>query len=139
MKNTDMLKEKKEEHRHVSDKKDNILDAMELINMCNSFSELIDRLCIENVRLWHILDDTDLLQKELEKPGISESARTALLEKVAKKTSDTVEVTKRRSKLKKAIDEIFILNVKALMEGIDVNVCNEIKSYGRSDSKSPTE
>ncbi len=133
MKNNDVSKDKKVEHQYVSDKENGMSDAMELINMCNSFSELIDRLCIENVRLWHILDDAALLQKELEKPAISESARTALLEKIAKKTSDTVEVTKRRSKLKKAIDEIFILNVKALMEGRDVNVCNEIRNHGRTD------
>ncbi len=125
MKNNDMLKEKKEERQRVSE--------------YNSFSELIDRLCTENVRLWQIWDDIPFLQKESEKPGISESARTALLEKIAKKMFETFQVGKRRSEFKKAIDEIFILNVKALMEGRDVNVCNEIKSYGRSDSKSPTE
>ena len=40
-------------------------DITNLINSCNSFSEMIDKLCIENIRLWHVLDDTVALKNKL--------------------------------------------------------------------------
>jgi len=106
-------------------------DVMELISSCNSFSELIDKLCIENVRLWHILDDSVSLKKELDEPNISQDERVKILEKIAKKSSENIEVVKRRSAFKKAIDEIFERNVNKIVEGKDINVCKENKSYGR--------
>lgn len=106
-------------------------DVMELISSCNSFSELIDKLCIENVRLWHILDDSVSLKKELDEPNISQNERVKILEKIAKKSFENIEVVKRRSAFKKAIDEIFELNVKKILEGKDINVSKENKSYGR--------
>jgi len=104
---------------------------MDFVSSCNSFSEIIDKLCIENVRLWHILDDTITLKNELEKPGLDEKDRIRTLEKIAKKSFENVETVKRRSILKKAIDELFIINTKSIMQGNDSNVCNESKSYGR--------
>lgn len=110
---------------------DNVEDVMEFVSSCNSLSELIDKLNIENVRLWHILDDTVALKRELEKPGISEKERVEILEKIAKKSFENIDTVKRRSIFKKAIDEVFIINVKNIVEGKDVNVCKENKSYGR--------
>lgn len=106
-------------------------DVMELISSCNSFSELIDKLCIENVRLWHILDDSVSLKKELDEPNISQNERVKILEKIAKKSFENIETVKRRSAFKKAIDEIFERNVKKILEGKDINICKENKSYGR--------
>jgi hypothetical protein len=106
-------------------------DIMKFVSSCNSLSELIDKLNIENVRLWHILDDTVALKKELEKPGISEKERVEILEKIAKKSFENIDTVKRRSIFKKAIDEVFIINVKNILEGKDVNICKENKSYGR--------
>lgn len=111
-----------------SDTPENI---MKFVSSCNSLSELIDKLNIENVRLWHILDDTVALKRELEKPGISEKERVDILEKIAKKSFENIDTVKRRSIFKKAIDEVFIINVKNIIEGKDVNICKENKSYGR--------
>jgi len=108
-----------------------IEDVVDFISSCNSLSELTDKLSIENVRLWHILDDTVLLKKELEKPKITEPERVEILEKIAKKSFENIETVKRRSAFKKAIDEIFERNVKKILEGKDINVCKENKSYGR--------
>lgn len=106
-------------------------DVIEFISSCNSLSELIDKLNIENVRLWHILDDTVALKKELDKSGISEKERVEILEKIAKKSFENIDTVKRRSIFKKAIDEVFIMNVNKILEGKGVNVCKENKSYGR--------
>ena len=114
---------------------DKIENVMSFVSSCNSFSEIIDKLCIENIRLWHILDDTVILKKELEKSGLSEKDRVIILEKIAKKSFENVETVKRRSIFKKAIDELFILNTKSIIQGNDSNVCNESKSYGRDISK----
>jgi len=110
---------------------DALEDVMKFVSSCNSLSELIDKLNIENVRLWHILDDTVTLKKQLEKPGISGEERLEILEKIAKKSFENIDTVKRRSIFKKAIDEVFIINVKNIMEGKDVTVCKENKSYGR--------
>ena len=106
-------------------------DVIDFISSCNSLSELIDKLSIENVRLWHILDDTVLLKKGLEKPKITEPERVEILEKIAKKSFENIETVKRRSVFKKAIDEIFERNVNKIVEGKDIDVCKENKSYGR--------
>ena len=108
-----------------------IEDVVDFISSCNSLSELIDKLSIENVRLWHILDDTVLLKKELEKPKITEPEHVEILEKIAKKSFENIETVKRRSAFKKAIDEIFERNVNKILEGKDINICKENKSYGR--------
>ena len=131
---------KKSNGRNVSNKDepeftehgDNIKDVMKFISSCNSLSELIDKLCIENIRLWHVLDDTVAYKKELERPGIKEKERVKILEKIAKKSFENIETVKRRSILKKAIDEIFIFNVKKIINGDHTNVCIENKSYGRT-------
>ncbi|MCV0373426.1 MAG: hypothetical protein K5793_07735 [Nitrosarchaeum sp.] len=106
-------------------------EVMEFVSSCNSFSELVDKLTIENIRLWHILDDTIILKKELETIGIDKEHRIEILEKIAKKSFENVETVKRRSIFKKAIDELFIINTKSIIQGIDSHVCNENKSYGR--------
>lgn len=109
---------------------DDIKDVMKFVSSCNSLSELIDKLCIENIRLWHVLDDAIIYKKELEKPGIKKKERIKILEKIAKKSFENIETIKRRSIFKKAIDEVFILNVKDILEGKNPNICNESKSYG---------
>ena len=106
-------------------------NVMDFVSSCNSFSEIIDKLCIENIRLWHILDDTVELKRELEKPEIDEKDRIKILEKIAKKSFENIETVKRRSILKKAIDQLFIINTKSIIKGNSSNVCTENKSYGR--------
>ncbi|MGI0045692.1 MAG: hypothetical protein ACREBB_00685 [Nitrosotalea sp.] len=123
--------EEKDESTMEQFESDKPEDIMKFVSSCNSLSELIDKLNIENVRLWHILDDTVSLKRELETPGISEKERMEILEKIAKKSFENIDTVKRRSIFKKAIDEVFIINVKSILEGKDVNVCKENKSYGR--------
>jgi hypothetical protein len=108
-------------------------NVMEFVSSCNSFSELVDKLSIENIRLWHILDDTVSLKKQLEKENITKDEKDEILEKIAKKSFENIETVKRRSIFKKAIDEIFILNVKKVIDGKETNICVESKSYGRDD------
>lgn len=107
-------------------------EVIEFISSCNSFSELVDKLTIENIRLWHILDDTIVLKKQLDKKNISKEEKNEALEKIAKKSFENIETVKRRSILKKAIDEMFTFNVKKIMDGKNTNVCIENKSYGRT-------
>ncbi|MGH9992094.1 MAG: hypothetical protein ACREBU_00345 [Nitrososphaera sp.] len=120
-----------EEENEFVEYGDDLKDVMKFVSSCNSLSELIDKLCIENIRLWHILDDTVAYKKELERQDITEKERVAVLEKIAKKSFENIETVKRRSIFKKAIDEVFVLNAKEVLEGKNPNVCNENKSYGR--------
>lgn len=108
-------------------------EVVEFVNSCNSFSELVDRLCIENVRLWHILDDTAELKRELEAAEADGDGarRTEILEKIAKKSFENIETVKRRSAFKRAIDESLRHSVGQMVRGGDPNVCIESKSYGR--------
>jgi len=122
----------KENFAEFGEKVENVI---EFVSSCNSFSEIIDKLCIENIRLWHILDDTVTLKKELEKPDLNEKDRIEILERIAKKSFENVETVKRRSIFKKAIDELFIMNTKSIIRGNDSNICNENKSYGRDNQK----
>ena len=108
-----------------------VAEAMELVASCNSFSELIDKLSVENVRLWHILDDTVALKKRLDEGKLTEHERVEILEKIAKKSFENIETVKRRSVFKKAIDELFAMNVRNIMQGKQINVTDESKSYGR--------
>jgi hypothetical protein len=108
-----------------------VIEAMELVASCNSISELIDKLSIENVRLWHILDDTVALKRRLEEGGLAEQERVRILENIAKKSFENIETVKRRSIFKKAIDELFAMNVKSIVDGKSINISNENKSYGR--------
>jgi hypothetical protein len=126
------LSDTKESFGEFGDKVENVID---FVSSCNSFSEIIDKLCIENIRLWHILDDTVALKNELEKDDLSEEDRVKVLEKIAKKSFENVETVKRRSIFKKAIDELFIMNTKAIIQGKDSSICNESKSYGRDNQK----
>jgi len=106
--------------------------VMEFVSSCNSFSELVDKLTIENIRLWHILDDTIALKKQLANKNINTEEKNEVLEKIAKKSFENIETVKRRSIFKKAIDEMFTFNVKKIMDGKNTNVCIENKSYGRT-------
>jgi hypothetical protein len=108
-----------------------VAEAMELVASCNSFSELIDKLSIENVRLWHVLDDTVALKKRLDEGKLTERERVEILEKIAKKSFENIETVKRRSIFKKAIDELFAMNVQNIMQGKRITVTDESKSYGR--------
>ena len=121
-----------EAQREFAEYGENIKDVMRFVSSCNSLSELIDKLCIENIRLWHILDDTVAYKKELERPGISEEERVRILEKIAKKSFENIETVRRRSVFKKAIDELFVFNVERITAGERANVCIENKSYGRT-------
>ena len=106
-------------------------EAVEFVNSCNSFSELVDRLCIENVRLWHILDDTVELKRRLEALDGDGKGRTEILEEIAKKSFENIESVKRRSMFKRAIDEALRHSLRQAARGGDPSVCIESKSYGR--------
>ena len=108
-------------------------EVAEFVHSCNSLSELVDRLCIENIRLWHILDDTAGLKRELEAAEAEgDGARRAeILERIARKSFENIEAVKRRSAFKRAIDESLRHSVGRMVRGGDPSVCIESKSYGR--------
>ena len=90
-----------------------------------TFSELIDKLMIINIKLYNLMDEITKYSN-LEK--LSEKEATALL----MLNKDQIRLVKQRSGLKSAIDKK--LNV-AIKNG-DINVLDEIKSYGNvSDIK----
>ena len=132
MKKSNTQKPSSKDESEFTEYGNNIKDVMRFVSSCNSLSELIDKLCIENIRLWHVLDDTVAYKKELERPGIKEKDRIKILEKIAKKSFENIETVKRRSIFKKAIDEMFVFNVEKIIGGEHTNVCIENKSYGRT-------
>lgn len=120
-----MAKSKKTKDREIV----NIFDAF------TSFSELVDKLSIENIRLWNLKDEVMRLKEELNCKKISKKRREAILEELAQLAFKDVDIVKKRSALKKAIDETFVRNVQAIINGKKVVIMNEHKNYGGSARK----
>jgi len=90
-----------------------------------TFSELIDKLMIINIKLYNLMDEI-AKYSDLKKLSEKEAAILLMLNK------DQIRLVKQRSGLKSAIDKK--LNI-AIKNG-DINVSDEIKSYGNvSDFK----
>ena len=90
-----------------------------------TFSELIDKLMIINIKLYNLMDEI-AKYSDLKKLSEKEAAILLMLNK------DQIRLVKQRSGLKSAIDKK--LNI-AIKNG-DINVSDEIKSYGNvSDLK----
>jgi len=84
-----------------------------------TFSELIDKLIIINIKLYNLMDE---ITKYSDLKKLSEKEASILL----RLNKDQICLVKQRSELKSAIDKK--LNV-AIKDG-NINVSNEIKNYG---------
>ena len=90
-----------------------------------TFSELIDKLMIVNIKLY-VLMDKIAEYSALEKLSEKEASILLSLNK------DQVRLVKQRSELKSAIDK----KLNIVIKNGDTNVSDEIKSYGNvSDLK----
>jgi len=93
-------------------------------------SELIDRLSIENIRLWNLQEDIKKLQKELKSNSIKkrkdEIKQLLLMKENAKK-----DIIKKCAMVKKTIDEVIMNVIRKVAEGHRVNITNEHKAYGK--------
>ncbi len=84
-------------------------------------SELIDKLMIVNIKLYHLLDRATEL-KNVPHQLLTNGQK----DEIINLSGDNIELVKQRSTLRKAID--CKLN-KAILDG-HINVLNEIKDYG---------
>ncbi len=95
-----------------------------------TISELMDRLSIENIRLWNLKDEVIALRKELDnKP--TKKRREEINKILSGKEFVDIDISKRRSLAKKAIDEALIRLIKDVIKGKNVSVTNEHKAYGK--------
>ncbi len=95
-----------------------------------TLSELIDRLSIENIRLWNLKDEVMALKKELD-GGVSTEREQEIYKILAGKAVADVDIVKKRSMVKRAIDQGLIALVQNVIEGKNVSVVNEHKAYGK--------
>lgn len=95
-----------------------------------TLSELIDRLSIENIRLWNLKDEVIALKNELDK-GVSKEREQEIYKILANKAIADVDIVKKRSAVKRAIDETLISVIQKVAKGQRVNVTNEHKAYGK--------
>jgi len=90
------------------------MEYMELI----TFSELIDKLNIVNIKLFNLLDKTAELDKKINKSKED-------IDLIIQLSGDNIRLAKQRSNLKSAIDKK--LN-EAIKSG-DTNILDEVKNY----------
>ena len=95
-----------------------------------TISELIDRLSIENIRLWNLKDEVMALKKELDK-GVSKERELEINKILAQKAIADVDIVKKRSAVKRAIDETLVSVIKKVTNVQSVNITNEHKAYGK--------
>lgn len=95
-----------------------------------TISELIDRLSIENIRLWNLKDEVISLKKELDS-GVSKEREQEIYKLLADKAVADVDIVKKRSMVKRAIDQALISLVQSVIEGKNVSIVNEHKAYGK--------
>jgi hypothetical protein len=95
-----------------------------------SLSELIDRLSIENIRLWNLKDEVMILKKELD-GGVSKEREQEIYKILANKAIADVDIVKKRSAVKRAIDESLVRLIQDVTKGKKVAITNEHKSYGK--------
>jgi len=91
----------------------------------STISELIDRLSIENIRLWNLKDEVMALKKELDN-GVSKERELEIYKILANKAIADVDIVKKRSAVKRAIDETVIKVIQKVVKGQSVSVTNEI-------------
>lgn len=95
-----------------------------------TISELIDRLSIENIRLWNLKDEVMALRKELDL-GVTKERELEINKILATKAFADVDIVKKRSVVKRAIDETLVRVIEQVKKGKKVSVTNEHKSYGK--------
>ena len=95
-----------------------------------TISELIDRLSIENIRLWMLKDDVMALKKELDK-GVTKERELEINKVLANKAIADVDIVKKRSTAKRAIDEALVRLVEKVTSGEQVAISKEHKAYGK--------
>ena len=83
-----------------------------------TFSELIDKLTVINIKLFNLLDKTAELDKKIEKSKEE-------IDLIVKLSGENIRLVKQRSNLKSAIDKK--LNI-AIKNG-DTEILDEIKNY----------
>jgi len=90
-----------------------------------TFSELIDKLMIVNIKLYNLMDE---ITKYSDLTKLPEKEASMLLSL----NKDQIRLVKQRSGLKSAIDK----KLNTAIKNGDINVLDEIKSYGNvSDIK----
>ena len=92
------------------------MEDLELI----TFSELIDKLTVINIKLYHLLDKTAELDRKTEKTA-DEIALIITL------SGENIRLVKQRSNLKSAIDKK--LNIAIKSGGTEI--LDEVKNYDR--------
>ena len=92
------------------------MEDLELI----TFSELIDKLTVINIKLYHLLDKTAEIDRKSEKTA-DEIALIVML------SGDNIRLVKQRSNLKSAIDKK--LNIAIKNGGTEI--LDEVKNYNR--------
>lgn len=83
-----------------------------------TISELIDRLSIVNIKLYH------LLEKTTELDGKSRKSKDDI-DIIVRLSGDNIRLVKQRSQLKAAIDKKIN---EAILQG-STNILDEVKSY----------
>lgn len=97
----------------------------------NTISDLLDRLSIENIRLWHLKDDVADLKKELENKNTISTRKNEIYKILAEKSFIDIDIVKKRSALKKAIDLAIINTIESVLKGKRSPITDEHKSYGK--------
>ena len=85
-----------------------------------TFSELIDKLTVINIKLYHLLDKTAEIDRKAEKTA-DEIALIVML------SGENIRLVKQRSNLKSAIDKK--LNIAINNGGTEI--LDEVKNYNR--------
>jgi hypothetical protein len=85
-----------------------------------TFSELIDKLTVINIKLYHLLDKTAELDRKSEKTA-DEIALIITL------SGENIRLVKQRSNLKSAIDKKLNLAIKSG----GTEILDEVKNYDR--------
>jgi len=77
----------------------------------SSLSDWINKLSVENIRLWYLKDDVMALRKELDSKPASKR-ELEIYKRLTQLAFDDVDIVKERSRAKKEIDETLIELVK---------------------------
>lgn len=101
------------------------------LEVINTISDLIDRLSIENIRLWHLKDDVADLKKELENKKTPEKRKNEIYKILAEKSFVDIDIVKKRSALKKAIDISINNAIESALKGEKSPITDEHKAYGK--------
>ncbi len=83
-----------------------------------TLSELIDRLSIVNIKLYHLLEKS----MELDKKSNKSADDIAVIVKLS---GDNIRLVKQRSQLKGAIDK----KINEAIDGGRTNILDEVKDY----------